>query len=67
MTAYSDHKAQDYAGEQRKRKIAKGFGIAAVVIGSVAIVIIIISQIVVAVTFASAVQNNYNNNYNYGK
>ena len=35
MTAYSDHKARDYAGEDNKRRLAKGFGIAAVVIGSI--------------------------------
>ena len=66
MTAYSDHKAQDYAGEQRKRKIAKGFGIAAVVIGCVAIVIVIVTQVVIATTLMQSYQNyNYYDHNNY--
>ena len=41
MTAYSDHKAKDFAGEQRKKSIARGFGIAAIVIGCVFLAIYI--------------------------
>lgn len=32
-TAYTDHKSKDFARAQNKRKIAYGFGIAAIIIG----------------------------------
>ena len=68
MTAYSDHKAQDYAGEQRKRNIARGFGIAAIVIGCVGIVTLIIVQVViVALAVNSNPASHYYNYNNYGK
>jgi vacuolar-type H+-ATPase subunit I/STV1 len=40
--SYTDHKVQDYERAKKKRRIAYGFGIAAIVVGSVLIVIYII-------------------------
>ena len=42
MTSYIDHRVGDYAGAGRKRKYALGFGITAIILGSLALLTVLI-------------------------
>lgn len=53
LTSYVDHKVKDYAGAERKRGMARGFGIAGITIGCITIVIVIIYICVAAAAITS--------------
>jgi uncharacterized membrane protein len=63
VLAYVDHKVKDFARSNNKNKIARGCAIAAIVIGSIGLIIFIIAY---ATAIAAAVNAAKRSDYGYG-
>lgn len=65
LLAYVDHKVKDFQRCQNKQKIARGFAIAAIVIGSIVYIIFIIAYAAIIAAAANAVRRG-DDSFNFG-
>lgn len=57
VTAYADHRVKDYAGARNKRNMACGFGVAAIVIGTLVVIGVIILFSTASAMIAESMQS----------